>query len=395
MTDSFAGFPVLGELDPALLQRVLARCRTVAFADGEIILQRGAVNRHLHFVLSGSVQVHFDLADRSAPLERGAGQMFGEMSVIDRLPASAYVIAAGPCRLLLLPDDLFWSDVVTVPGVARSVMRALSGLVRRDTLALMQAMQERLRHAALERELLLARDIQMGMLKRENLRFPGRDDFSIAANIEPARQVGGDFYEAFLLDADHLALAIGDVSGKGISAALFMVRALTLLRSSAPGWRSLADTLTSINRMLAADNEASMFITLFMAVLDLRSGGLEYINHGHPPPLIRAPDGATGFHGVAPGIVFGLFEDAQGAAGHTVLPPGATLLLYSDGVTEAMDPEQRQLGPAGLLDAVTRADTHDPAALIAAIAASVGRHAGAAEQADDITLVATHFRRRG
>ena len=281
---NYAGFPVLGELDPALLERVLAHCRIAAYREQDIILHRGAVNEDLHFVLSGRVQVHFDMSDRSDPIEIGAGQMFGEMSVIDQLPVSAFVIAAEPCRLLLLSGRVFWSEVVTVPGVARSVMRALSGLVRRDSVALMRAMRDRLRHAALERELLLARDIQMGMLKRGTL-FPDREEFAISAHIEPAKHVGGDFYEAFLLDPDHLVLAIGDVSGKGISASLFMVRALTLLRSSAVNWVSLAKTLDDVNRMLAADNEASMFVTLFMAVLDLRTGALEYVNHSHPPPL--------------------------------------------------------------------------------------------------------------
>jgi len=388
----YAGFPVLGELDAALLQRVLSHCRIALFREQDIILQRGAVNEDLHFVLSGRVQVHFDIADRSDPIEIGAGQMFGEMSVIDQLPVSAFVIAAEPCRLLLLPGRIFWSEVVTVPGVARSVMRALSGLVRRDSVALMRAMRDRLRHAALERELLLARDIQMGMLKRSPQLFPDREEFSISAYVEPAKLVGGDFYEAFLLDPDHLVLAIGDVAGKGISASLFMVRALTLLRSSAVNWVSLANTLDHVNGMLADDNEASMFITLFMAVLDLRTGTLDYINHSHPPPLIRFPDASVAFQQVASGIVFGIFPGAEGAAGRLVVPPGSTLLLYSDGVTEAMDLENRQLGSAALLDAAATANTHDAGALVEAIAAAVGRHAGAAEQADDITLLATTFK---
>jgi sigma-B regulation protein RsbU (phosphoserine phosphatase) len=128
-----------------------------------------------------------------------------------------------------------------------------------------------------------------------------------------------------------------------------------------------------------------------MAVLDLRTSALEYVNHSHPPPLIRSPDGSVAFQDVASGILFGIFEHAKGAAGRLLLPPGSTLLLYSDGVTEAMDLDNRQLGPQGLLDAAAAANTDDPAAMVGAIAAAVGRHAGAAEQADDITLVATTF----
>ena len=146
-------------------------------------------------------------------------------------------------------------------------------------------------------------------------------------------------------------LAIGDVAGKGVSAALFMVRALTLLRSAAVNWVSLADTVRGVNRTLADDNEASMFLTLFMAVLDLRTGLLRYINFGHLPPLIRSPDGSVAYHQMSPGVVFGLIENAQGATGSLVLSPGSTLVLYSDGVTEAEDPGERHFGLHGLLEA--------------------------------------------
>ena len=122
-------------------------------------------------------------------------------------------------------------------------MRHLSEMLRSNIAGLMRAMQDRLRHAALERELGLARDIQMGMLRRADGWFSDRRDFRVSALIQPARIVGGDFYDAFLIDRDHLLLAIGDVAGKGISAALFMVRGLTLLRHPGTHWVSLAATL--------------------------------------------------------------------------------------------------------------------------------------------------------
>ena len=389
-----ATLPILGELEPALLERLLTHCRIVTFDDQEIILHKGAENDDLHFILSGRAEVHFDIVNRSNPIDIHTGQMFGEMSVIDQMPVSAYVIAAEPCRILLLPATLFWSEVVAVPGAARSVMRALSHLVRNSSAALIKATQDRLRHAALESELRLARDIQMGMLRRADPWFPERRDFSISARIEPARLVGGDFYDAFLLDQDHLVLALGDVAGKGISAALFMVRALTLLRSPAAHWVSLSKTLEDANRELAENNELSMFLTLFMGVLDLRTGELDYINCSHPRPLIRSPGGAVSYCDVEPGIMLGVFADAEGGAGRLVLPPGATLLLYSDGVTDSEDSGQRRLGARGLLEAVTVAGTDNTGALIQTIADTISRHAGEAEQADDITLLAITYRGR-
>jgi sigma-B regulation protein RsbU (phosphoserine phosphatase) len=386
-----AGLEVLGELEPALLAQVAAQCRVVTVAAQETILRQGAPNDQVHFLLSGLVHLYFDDVTRSQPIEIEAGRMFGEMSVIDDLPASAFIIAAERCRLVLLPADVFWSEVVPAPGIARAVMRSISRRIRSDSMALLRAMQDRIRHAALEQELRLARQIQMGMLRRVNPWFPDRRDFAIFARIEPAKAVGGDFYDAFLLDSDHLVLAIGDAAGKGVSAALFMVRALTLLRSAAVNWVSLADMVGGVNRTLADDNEASMFLTLFMAVLELRTGTLEYINFGHLPPLIRSPDGSVAHHPLSPGVMFGLMEGAEGATGSLVLAPGSTLVLYSDGVTEAEAPDQRQFGLDGLLAAAGQADTSDPEGVVGRIAAAVTGHAGTAEQADDITILAVTY----
>ena len=384
----YAALPILGDLAPEVLAHLRPHCRVVTFADDDIILTQGAQNDHLHFLLAGRAEVHFNLNDRSEPIEVATGQMFGELSVIDQRPTSAFVIAAGPCRVLLLPASVFWSDIMTLPGVARSVMRRLSHMLRTNADLLVRTMQERLDHAAMQRELRLAHDIQMSMLRRTEGWFADRTDLRIAALIEPARQVGGDFYDAFLLDRDRLVLAIGDVAGKGISSALFMVRGLTLLRSPATQWVSLEQTLHEANRILAQDNEAAMFLTLFMAELDLRTGVLDYINFGHTWPIVRSPTGQVAFQEVTPGVMFGLMPDAKGGAGRLHLQRGATLLVYSDGVTEAEDAARRQLGSQGLRATVATADTDDPAALVRAVADAVSHHAGTAEQSDDITLLA-------
>jgi phosphoserine phosphatase RsbU/P len=382
-----ASLPILSELEPDLLGRLRPHCRVMEYANQDIILRKGRPNDHLHFLLDGRAEVHLDLTDRSEPIEIATGLMFGEISVIDQMPVTAYVIAAGPCRVMLLPATIFWSEVVTVPGVARTVMRRLSEMLRGNIAGLMRAMQERLRHAALERELSLARDIQMGMLRRADGWFGDRRDFQVSALIKPARTVGGDFYDAFLLDQDHLVVAIGDVAGKGISAALFMVRGLTLLRHPGAQWASLSATLDEANNVLAQDNDQAMFLTLFMGVLDLRTGDLDYVNFGHTWPLLRTPGGAASFHEVGPGVMFGIVPNAKGAPGRLTLPPGGALLLYSDGVTEAEDPAHRQLG-SERLRAAAAAASNSPAELVGVVADTVTAHAGPAEQSDDITLLA-------
>jgi len=301
--------------------------------------------------------------------------MFGEISVIDQMPVTANVIADGPCRILMVPAAFFWAEIVTVPGVAGSVMRHLSQMLRANSAVVVRAMQERLRHQAFERELGLARDIQMGMMRHPDPWFPDRSDVRIAAMVEAAKLVGGDFYDAFLLDRDRLVLSIGDVAGKGISAALFMMQAL-------------AETVADTNRVLARGNDSAMFLSLFMAELDLRTGVLTYANYGHPKPLVRMPDGTAAFCELRSGVIFGLMPDAKPASGQIILPPGATLLLYSDGVTEAEDTRQRLFGRDGLKSAVTAASTADPEALVEAVKIAITAHAGDAEQSDDITLMA-------
>ncbi len=358
-TTDFSALPVLSELSPELLARLKPHCRIVDFADQAIILRQGQENEHLHFILSGAAAVHFNLVDRSEPIGIAAGQMFGEISVIDQMPVTANVIADGHCRILMVPAAFFWAEIVTVPGVAGSVMRHLSQMLRSNSAVVVRAMQERLRHQAFERELRLARDIQMGMMRHPDPWFPDRSDVRVAALVEPAKLVGGDFYDAFLLDRERMVLSIGDVAGKGISAALFMMQALTLLRRpAAPSGCSLAHTVADTNRVLAEGNDSSMFLSLFMAELDLRTGVVDYVNYGHPKPLVRMPDGNAEFCELRSGVIFGLVPDAKPAAGQIVLPPGATLLVYSDGVTEAEDVRQRLFGREGLITAVTGATTY-------------------------------------
>ena len=126
------GLEVLGELEPALLAQVASQCRVVTVTAQATILRQGATNDHVHFLLSGSVHLYFDDVVQSQPIEIEAGRMFGEMSVIDELPVSAFIVAAEPCRILLLPADVFWSKLVPAPGVARAIMRSISGRIRSD-----------------------------------------------------------------------------------------------------------------------------------------------------------------------------------------------------------------------------------------------------------------------
>ncbi len=236
----------------------------------------------------------------------------------------------------------------------------------------------------MEGELNSAREIQAGILPGALLDQRGR--FAIDACLEPAREVGGDLYDHFMVDDDRVCLVMGDVSGKGVPAALFMAMTLVLVRMSAHEGKCPAALLREVNAGLAASNPGGMFVTLFAAYADVRDGTLEYACAGHNPPVIRSVSGVRELV-VDNGMVAGFFPDSEYVTEKTVLSPGDTLVLYTDGVTEAMDVEQRCWGTAAMHQALVRAAPCDPEALNTAIREGVRAHVGECEQSDDLAIL--------
>jgi sigma-B regulation protein RsbU (phosphoserine phosphatase) len=237
-------------------------------------------------------------------------------------------------------------------------------------------------------ELRIAHDIQMSLVPKTFPPIPSRNDLDLFAALEPAREVGGDFYDFFALDEKRLVLAIGDVSGKGVPAALFMAVTRSFLRSA---FRSETDTsavLNHVNRELVEGNESCMFVTLFCAVLDLDAERLEYVNAGHNPPLIRYPNGKTEWVSEPKGPIAGVMEEMDYPSGQISLPEGAILLFYTDGVTEAMDEAQALYGEERLETWFRGIDPDMSCqALTGAMLEEIRAFAGNAEQSDDITLL--------
>jgi sigma-B regulation protein RsbU (phosphoserine phosphatase) len=208
--------------------------------------------------------------------------------------------------------------------------------------------------------------------------------------MHPAREIGGDFYDYFMLDDERLALTIADVVGKGIPAALFMAVSRTILRS-VDGITDMTARIAEANRLLSAENAASMFVTMFHGVLDLGTGVLRYCNAGHNPPYVLRE--GRGFEILQPtGIAFGLDVDISYRIDETVLRPGDALFLFTDGITEALDPEGNEFGTGRLEKALEAASGHSAAELVARIIADTTAFAAGAEQSDDITCLALVFR---
>jgi sigma-B regulation protein RsbU (phosphoserine phosphatase) len=255
--------------------------------------------------------------------------------------------------------------------------------------AIIEAQKERM-----QKELNVGRDIQLSMLPKDFPAFPDRDEFSIFGSMQAAREVGGDFYDFFFIDEDHLCVCIGDVSGKGVPAALFMAITKAMIRSRAGGDYSTASILTHVNDEIAESNDASMFITIFLGILNVRTGELLYTNAGHNPPYLLRDNGSTERLDTLHGPVAGMFEGLAYGSDTTKVGLNDMLLIYTDGVTEAMNPEEALFEEQRLVELMTAHPYEGPEELVKATLKGVESFARGAEQSDDITLLALQLLRQ-
>ena len=243
----------------------------------------------------------------------------------------------------------------------------------------------------IESELRIAQRIQMELVPKTFPPFPDRDDFELYAMMTPAREVGGDFYDFMMPDPDHLWIVIGDVSGKGIAAALFMAVTRTFLRAFFHEEKSPGKVLYRVNNELARNNEASMFVTLFCGVLHLPSGNFRWANAGHNLPLLLAADGAASFLPKTRGVVAGAMEDIQFTEAEMVLTAGDSLYLYTDGVNEAMNAADQLFGNDRMQEVLVRYGQAGCVAMVDGISRELTEFVDGAEQSDDITMLALRY----
>ncbi|WP_019867229.1 SpoIIE family protein phosphatase [Methylovulum miyakonense] len=239
----------------------------------------------------------------------------------------------------------------------------------------------------IQSELKVATHIQESLLPRLFPPFPNHPEFEIYASMVPAKEVGGDFYDFFFIDDYNLLFLIGDVSDKGVPAALYMMVTKTLLKSEGQRLGEPDKILSSVNKILAADNDSCMFTTVFCAILDVRTGEVRFANAGHNPPLI-IESGDVRYLAVKPGLMLGPMAGTVYGTERISLKPGDMLFLYTDGVTEAINQQEELYGERQLLKALLLAPKGDVSGMVHYISAEVSRHAAGAPQSDDITMLA-------
>lgn len=280
-------------------------------------------------------------------------------------------------------------------GRVREQHRALSDLLAertRDLAVVRQALAERTQLVRLREELEVARNLQLSSLPAHFPAYPDRVEFDIFALCRPAKEVGGDFYDHLLLDGRRLVLMVGDASGKGVSAAIFISMTRGLMRSQVTRGGTPAECLELTNNTQCAENPTMMFATAFMIVIDLATGDFVYANAGHNPPFLRHPDGTVEKLDRSRGTALGVIEDLPYHDVSGRLPPGATLLLYSDGATDAIDPASAIYGEDRVISSLSAPPGGTAESVVCQVLNGIDRFADTADQTDDITLLALTFR---
>lgn len=348
-----------------------------AFAlNGEQALEKLAADQALDIVVSDiNMPVMDGLTLLSNLVNYGRPVKTIIVSAYDDMPNIRIAMNRGAYDFLTKPID-FKDLGTTLARTRRELETIRAGIQAREHLTLL--------HSELE----IAMRIQKSILPETII---GHDAFEISASMLPARQVSGDFYDFFLIDAHRLGVCIGDVSGKGIPAALFMAVSRTLLRATALHGAPPKECLSHVNDVLLRQSKGELFVTLFYAILDLRTGDLDFSAGGQTAPCLLSRGGKLEYLREPRGFMLGLFDDAQFTAGHAKLDPGDVLVLYTDGVTEAEDEQSLFYTEARLTAALT--GMHDAPAqqIVTNVVADVNKFTRENPQTDDITVLALRY----
>lgn len=382
---------IFRQVDDAVVDEALGVLTVQDFADDIALLERGDTNHSVLLVVEGELRVYLDQPEDDEFIQVTAGECVGEMSVIDEQPVSAHVHALRGTRLIVIDEDTFLNRVIAIPQVARNLMSAQAERMRRSDTLTINRMRQLMAMEQARREMDFARSIQASLLPSEPL-FAGDPRLDCTGRMRPAREVGGDFYDLFFLDERHLLFIIADVCGKGLPAALFMVRAVAALRAqprqAAPPDDHLEVLVASLNDQLCDHNPARQYLTAFCGLLDLETYLLRFVDAGHTPPLLSIGNAPFAYLRQPINPPVGMVPGLPYRTGEVQLEPGSRLLLYTDGVTEAENDSIDMLGEERLMARLQAVADATSAGLVDAVFAEVEEFADGAPQSDDITILA-------
>ena len=365
------------DLEPLILQRMRRNIRSGRYA---FVFAHNGVEALE--VLRRDADIDMVVSDINMPQMDGL-TLLEQIPKVDPNIRSVIVSAYGDMRNIRTAMNRGAFDFVTKPldfeDLQVTIERTLSHMAEWK-----EALQSRDKLVALQNELDVASKMQQTILPTS---FPTGSNFEVFGNMAPARNVGGDFFDVIGLENGKLGLAVADVSDKGVPAALFMMSSRTLLKGAAIGRGAPGDVLSEVNDLLTEDNETIMFVTLLYAVYDPESGLLEYANGGHTNPLLVHADGSSEELPLTGGVALGVMEGLEYRQDNYSLAPGDTLVLYTDGVSEAMNSEGEEFGVERLRQIFVDQPPASAQTVNEAILEAVADFAGDSAQSDDVTCL--------
>jgi len=350
------------------------------FKKGDVLFRIGDKADKMYYIKKGALKL---LEINKIVRE---GEVIGEMGIFSPYSQRmATAVCEEDMEVYTLSKEevvkLFSKDATVATDLMHLSCQRFTENLRRETEA-----KERIKS-----ELRIATQIQLSMLPRKFPPFPERREFDIFATMVAAKEVGGDLYDFFFIDENRLCFLIGDVSGKGVPAALFMAITKTLLKTEAKHGLSPDEVLSRVNNTLVPDNDACMFVTIFYAILDVRTGKIEFSDGGHNPPLVSRGKFFE-YMQVPKGFVVGAMEGVKFTKGEYTLAPGDVIFLYTDGVTEAMNPEDELFSERRLKECLSKLTDKSVVEIVEKVRDEIKLFVRDREQSDDITMLALKFR---
>ncbi len=388
-------------------QRELARSlQVVQLEADQVLFYENDSGDCFYIIIEGNLEIikACGTAEERLLQNWGPGNFLGEMSLFDVGGRRSATVRAKTCATLLkMSHTSFRALLHRQPELAFEVTRQLSLRLRNTDNAIIQGLQEKNRLLAaayaelqaaqvqiiekerLERELQVAHEIQESILPHRLPVIPGVD---MGVLMRPARAVGGDLYDLIVLKNNCLGVVIGDVSDKGVPAAIFMALARSLLRAEASRMAPPAVVLREVNRHLLDMNTAGLFITVIYGVLDCNRRQFTFVRAGHEFPFFFQKDGTEILPGIGHGQALGLFEDVLLEELSITLPPGSRIVLYTDGATDAVNPEDQRFGRERLRESICRHLLSSASDFCGAMFQDIVQFQNGASQADDVAMVA-------
>lgn len=422
-----APHPIFARFDRISLLAVAGQCRFATYLAGATVMREGEPGTFACVIVEGEADVFVELAGGPVLMATiGRNRIVGELGVFTDMPRTATVVARTFLVVVRIEQRSLTRLTGLYPSIGVAVIRELGGRLAsmNRSLASLTYAAEALRRDEYDAAMLdeLARQpgevatfarVFAGMADEIRAKQHHREEMQAAAEIQqsilppplagdvlarvdlhaemhPAREIGGDFYDYFLIDDDRLAITVADVSGKGIPASLFMAVSRTAMRSVAD-IGDMAAGMESANRLLAAQNTACMFVTMFHGVLELSSGRLRYCNAGHAPAYLQRARHGRETLGLT-GIPFGIEPETRFGIEETVLHPGDALFLFSDGISEAFNASGEEFGFARLEAALEEGRGGGAVDLVQGVLAATAAFSAGSDQSDDITCLALLMR---